>query len=511
MMRALLIGCWLLAGVPSVKAATRRVAVVVGSNAGKSDQKPLRFAETDAGKIARLLVELGGVEQPDLLLLQGRGSADLEKALASAQTKIELWRREPTDRVMLLFYFSGHSDGVALELGRDRFLFSDLRDRLRKAQADVNVAIVDSCRSGGLLASKGGVPGPAFEIRLTDNLSSTGEVMLTSSAANEVALESQEIGGSFFTHHLLSGLRGGADLSGDGRVTLYEIYQYAYSRTITDTAATVVGAQHPAFDYSLAGQGELVLAETTPSTAILELPELDRALIVDVARDQVVGEVTGTSSHRIALAAGEYGITLWSGKRTASGRVSLASGSHLQLEWSSLSDLSAKKGARKGEEEQVVRKTNTPFSVTFMVAGGLARGAARDPGLVGSGRVAAHFGDATGLWLAVDASYGKGQHFQESAASFWAGYRVGAQVSRVTASAGMALGAGGVAQNLTGSGGGWSGTVAAAPWLGLELRLTEVVSLVAEGQFSVTLMRQDGRLAVTWLPAGFVGLGVRFP
>ena len=53
--------------------------------------------------------------------------------------------------------------------------------------------------------------------------------MITSSAAREAALESAEIEASFFSHHLISGLRGAADTSGDGLVTLAEAYQYAFT------------------------------------------------------------------------------------------------------------------------------------------------------------------------------------------------------------------------------------------------------------------------------------------
>jgi hypothetical protein len=108
---------------------------------------------------------------------------------------------------------------------------------------------------------KGGHPGPAFTIRLSDEVSSTGEALLTSSAADELALESREIGGSFFTHHLVSGLRGAADTSGDGKITLAEAYQYAFERTVSATASMTIGTQHPGYDYRLPGRGDLVLSE----------------------------------------------------------------------------------------------------------------------------------------------------------------------------------------------------------------------------------------------------------
>jgi hypothetical protein len=47
-----------------------------------------------------------------------------------------------------------------------------------------------------------------------------GHAFLTSSAASEVAQESDRIRASYFTYYLVSGLRGAADVTGEGKVTL---------------------------------------------------------------------------------------------------------------------------------------------------------------------------------------------------------------------------------------------------------------------------------------------------
>src|SRR6185436_11629677 len=138
----------------------------------------------------------------------------------------------PETRIVLLFYFSGHSNGQELELGTDRFDFAELKKWMSEAGSDVRVSIIDSCKSGSVVETKGGTPGPGFEIHLTDTLASKGEAVLTSSAATEAALESEELGGSFFSHNLVSGMRGAADADGDGRVTLGEAYQHAFAKTL---------------------------------------------------------------------------------------------------------------------------------------------------------------------------------------------------------------------------------------------------------------------------------------
>jgi hypothetical protein len=308
--RASLIAAALCAAVtapqPALADETRRLAVIIGNNRGTGARPPLRYAEDDAEELARVLRELGGFKSGDVVLLRGGSLADVERAMAAVGSTLAVARAQG-QRAVLLFYFSGHSDGEALEVGVERWSFADVRRKLKEQAADIRLVIVDSCRSGALLAAKGGTPGPAFDIRFTDDLATSGEAVLTSSAPHEVALESREIRASFFSHHLISGLRGAADSSGDGRVTLGEAYRYAFVNTLLSTSNTLTGPQHPAYDYRLAGRGELVLTDVTVSGARLTLPaELSRVLIVDGGRRRLVAELTDLSIRRIALPGGRY-------------------------------------------------------------------------------------------------------------------------------------------------------------------------------------------------------------
>ena len=95
--------------------------------------------------------------------------------------------------MLLIFYFSGHSDGQALELGRERVTFDDLRRLLAQTNADVRVAIVDSCRSGALLAAKGGTAGPGYDIRLNDDLALPARCCSPPAPPTRLALESVDL------------------------------------------------------------------------------------------------------------------------------------------------------------------------------------------------------------------------------------------------------------------------------------------------------------------------------
>jgi hypothetical protein len=330
---------------------TRRIAVVLGNNGGGATDKPLHYAEEDATKVADVLAQLGDVPAPNLFVLKGRGRADLQEALSRAGGLVAKYRRQPDDRTVLVFYYSGHSDGEALNLGSDRVTYQEVKTWLAETKADVRVAVIDGCKSGALVQSKGGTRAPAFEIDLSDQLDASGDAMLSSSAADELALESREIRGSFFTHHLVSGLRGAADSSGDGRITLAEAYRYAFDHTLAATSSTGT-RQHPGYNYRISGKGELVLTEVTQPSAALELPEgFERALIILVRRDQVLAEITSDATRRVALAPGEYAVRVWKKTRAYAARVQTTAGETKKVSWSDLSEVPSPAVASKGDSD----------------------------------------------------------------------------------------------------------------------------------------------------------------
>src|SRR5262249_42604973 len=119
-----------------------------------------------------------------------------------------------------------------------------------------------------------------------------GHAFLASSSQSEAAQESDRIGGSFFTHYLVTGLRGAADASGDGRVTLNEAYAFAFRETLAGTEATRGGAQHPAYDIEMAGTGDVVITDLHQLSAGLSLPsELAGRVFVRDASGALVAEL----------------------------------------------------------------------------------------------------------------------------------------------------------------------------------------------------------------------------
>ena len=293
--------------VPSAAGAVQRLAVLVGHNHGGPDEKVLHFALQDAEKLRDVLLELGSFEAGDAVLLSEPRPTDVRQALIAAMHR---FRESRDPETMFLFYYSGHADKEGLKLGRQRLDLTELKRLVAGTGAKVRVLLLDSCRSGAITREKGGRRGPAFEVSLDERLAARGQVLIASSSENEVAQESEDLNGSFFTHYLASGLRGDADRSGDGQVTLGEAYGYAYHHTVEGTSETRAGSQHPTYRFDIAGAGDIVLTNLAEGKAALLFPRgaAGDFLVWNRENRTVVAEVhlDGSTTRRLALRPGEY-------------------------------------------------------------------------------------------------------------------------------------------------------------------------------------------------------------
>jgi hypothetical protein len=491
------------------RAETRRLAILVGSNSGSSQRPALRFAEEDAERLAGVLTELGGLDPTDLWLLKAATPAIVRGALDQAARRVASWRHRPDQRVVLLFYFSGHSDGQALELGSELLPFAEVRALMAGSGADVRLAILDSCRAGGLLAAKGGTPGPGFDVKLSDNLASAGEAFITSSAADETALESSEIRGSFFSHHFVSGLRGAADASGDGQVTLDEAYQYAFSRTVSATAGTVIGPQHPVYDYRLSGRGDLVLTRLRRPAALIEAPAgFERLLVIEAHSRNVVVELGPRAARRVAVPAGRYQLLGWRGGRMARTEVVAAPGeSHLvDLEAFTPVDTLAARG--KGGAEAIASASPAPVerrALALLAAAGVEGPVADSLRVLPALRLALSLDRGRSPTLALDLASGRGAGFRETRAELLVGLEQRWTTGRLRFGAGAELG-GGVATQTDSERTRTSGVASAALTSSLALALSRPLALVLLAQAPLHLVRLEGTTAWLGQPAAWLGL-----
>jgi hypothetical protein len=295
-------------GAAPAAAGERRFALVAGEPDGGGGSVRLRYAERDAKRIHAILTEIGGVRPEDARLLLATGAGSFRRALTDLSARSAA-ARERGDRTVLIVYYSGHARDGALRLGSGSIPLDELRSALEKAPADVRIGLIDSCRSGEIVRAKGVRPAPAFDVATGPGEGPSGLVLIASSAAGEDSQESDAIGASWFTHHLASGLLGGADTSGDRRVTLSEAYAYAYARTVGSTASSSGGVQHPVFLYDLGGAGDVVLSDLTPFSGGLVFPPESEGLYVVLDRSgRAVAEVAKAAGaeRRLALAPGKY-------------------------------------------------------------------------------------------------------------------------------------------------------------------------------------------------------------
>lgn len=268
-----LLACWLVCARVHGQASAgdlRRFALIIGANDGGPARELLQYAERDASAVRAVLEQLGGVESRDVLTLSQPNGRALASAFEAVRARVVEARRAG-DRTEVVFYYSGHSDDGGLLLGRERIGYPELRRELDQLEADVRIAILDSCASGAFTRLKGGKRRAPFLFDGSTRV--TGHAFLTSSSASEAAQESDRIGGSFFTHYLVSGLRGAADASGDRKITLTEAYRFAFDETLARTAQTKFGSQHPSYEIRLAGTGDLVMTDLRATSAELVLDE----------------------------------------------------------------------------------------------------------------------------------------------------------------------------------------------------------------------------------------------
>ncbi len=310
---------------------TRRLALLVGANRGGSDRAVLRYAVDDARAVGKVLEDMGGVRPGDARYLADPNRAELQEAIRSLAADVDK-ARKTSRRVEAIFYFSGHSDEESLFLGEERMPYAELRDLITALAADVRIAILDSCASGALTLPKGVIKRPPFLMDTAYDMK--GVAFVASSSASEAAQESGRLGRSFFTHNLVSGMRGAADMNLDGRVTLNEAYQFAFDGTLVQTERTVAGAQHPSRHVQMSGTGDVVITEIRRSDAILVLDAgfAGRVFVHDGAGNLLV-ELNKAAGREVAIGldAGGYRVFVVGDSGAMEAKVKLEDGKNRLL------------------------------------------------------------------------------------------------------------------------------------------------------------------------------------
>jgi hypothetical protein len=341
---------------PAVSAAPRPYAygVLVGTNAGGPGQQPLRYAEDDARRVAQVLRELGRYGPTDLRVLVAPDAARVFAEVDDVAAKVRAHQARG-EQAVVVFYYSGHARANSFSLGAEELPVARLRDRLREIPSTLTLVVLDACQSGQFARTKGAQPAADFSFNSVTRLTTKGVAVMASSSAQELSQESDALKSSYFTHHLVAGLRGAADGDGDGRVSLDEAYRYAYRRTLASTAETQVGGQHVTLETDLAGQGEVPVTYPAEARSQLELPAgLDaRVLVQHRPSGGVAAEVQKAPGAplRLALPAGAYDVVVRESSppaRAVRCRASLADGRVTALEFGACEVVAPTAAAAKG-------------------------------------------------------------------------------------------------------------------------------------------------------------------
>ena len=283
--------------------------ILVGTNVGGAGQQPLRYAEDDARRMADVLKQLGRYGDSDLRVLVRPDGAKVFAAIDEIAAKIRADQAKGEQSVFV-FYYSGHARASSFSLGGEELAIASVREKLSKVPSTMTLVVLDACQSGQFARIKGGEPAADFSFNSVSRLGTKGTAVMASSSAQELSQESDELKSSYFTHHLVVGLRGAADGDGDGRVSLDEAYRYAYRRTLASTAQTQVGGQHVTLETDLAGQGEVPVTYPADAKSQLELPGALEAkvLVQHKPSGSVVAEVQKAKGAplRLAFVAGAY-------------------------------------------------------------------------------------------------------------------------------------------------------------------------------------------------------------
>ena len=182
----------------------------------------LRISDNDAKTIAKMFESTKEASVNILLNEEATQSALLSTMHTSFADA------ESGDAVIL--YFSGHGTPGAIVCHDGLLTYQHIFKMLKGCKANRKIIIADACYSGKMRKSK----------QHTNDYKSENVMLFLSSRTNETSQETK-YKNSLFTIYLERGLRGGADVNKDRRITAREIYDFVHKGVIEESKST----QHP--------------------------------------------------------------------------------------------------------------------------------------------------------------------------------------------------------------------------------------------------------------------------
>ena len=261
-------------------AAVHTYVIAIGNNAAprsnnvhEAQLAPLRFADDDAAAFHRfassfahhvaLLTVLDASSQqrfPDAARVARPPTLTELRAVIADYRRMLLEDRRRGDQGDVFLFFSGHgvvgSDGAALVLLDGRLTREALYEEVLAAlPARFIHLLVDACHAEAIVRPRDATPGASpdasgeivgvseadrkswLATQTLERFPNVGAIIATS--VDQQAHEWTVYQGGVFTHELLSGLRGAADVNGDRRVEYSELHAFLASanREVADPRA----------------------------------------------------------------------------------------------------------------------------------------------------------------------------------------------------------------------------------------------------------------------------------
>lgn len=203
-----------------VQAKVYLVSVGIADYPGKEND--LRISDNDAKTIAKVFQ---ATKDASVNVLTNEDATQSE-LLSTMHTAFA--DAESDDAVVL--YFSGHGTPGALVCYDGLLTYQHIFKMLKGCKATRKIIIADACYAGKMRTTQ----------QQTNSYNSQNVMLFLSSRTNETSMETK-YQNSMFTIFLERGLRGGADVNKDRRITARELYDFVHKGVIEASK----NKQHP--------------------------------------------------------------------------------------------------------------------------------------------------------------------------------------------------------------------------------------------------------------------------
>lgn len=235
----------LLRDVPMVSPNPDAIAVIIGNQQYLGDTPPVAFALNDAATMRLYVTRVLGVREGNVYYVPNATKATLERYFGTRESPQGILANAVRKgRSDVYVFYSGHGapdasagrayimpvDADANYLAATGYALDLLYDNLAALGARHVTVMLDACFSGGTgdggTLIRGASP---IGIQITDpsaRFARGNGTIFAAATGQQLASWYPEAGHGLFTYYLLRGLKGDADLNGDGNITVGEMGQW---------------------------------------------------------------------------------------------------------------------------------------------------------------------------------------------------------------------------------------------------------------------------------------------